>query len=167
MMDMTKVDLEATSQVGIVRWFNVDQGYGFVTVAEDSEDILLHINLLRAFGTNTVLAGSAIEFECEKTERGMRISKVLSLAHFSRHESQLKPNVRGQVHSELEPVKVKWYNSNAGYGFVNRFQDQDDIFLGAHVLKQFGRTQLSPDEALSARIQVIEGKEKVYELGLW
>jgi len=53
--------------------------------------------------------------------------------------------------SKLQPARVKWFDRGKGFGFVNAFGDQNDIFVHMEVLHHCGIAELQPGEAVAVR----------------
>lgn len=146
---------------GRVKWFDPAKGFGFIVADEGGPDILLHANVLRAFGQGSVADGSAIAVEVQRTERGMQAAAVLSveppetppgaglsdLAHLDPAELAARP---------LEPARVKWFDKAKGFGFANVWGSEEDVFVHIEVLRRSGFADLGPGEAVGLR--VIDGK---------
>lgn len=70
--DFSNVPLEPSR----VKWFDRAKGFGFVNTFASSEDIFLHIEVLRAFGMSDLVQGEAI---CVKTAEGPRGKMVVEV----------------------------------------------------------------------------------------
>lgn len=162
-----KTDLNYNAVFGFVKWFDKSRGFGFVSVPDVSDDILLHLNTLRDFGADMVAIGSAIEFEFGQTSHGVRVSKIVSLSQCHILNSTKTENIDVGPVGVLEPVRVRWYDQKRGFGFVNRFGDKEDIYIGQSLIESYGLSNLSVDEALAARIGQLAERQRVYELGSW
>ncbi|MDG1472919.1 MAG: cold shock domain-containing protein [Ascidiaceihabitans sp.] len=146
---------------GLVKWFDSVKGFGFVVADTGGSDILLHVNVLRNFGQNSVADGAAIEVEVQHTERGVQAVEVISIVV---HEGSDTVNLSDIADMDmatvaaapLEPGRVKWFDKGKGFGFANIFGRGDDVFLHIEVLRRSGLSDLQPGEALAMR--VIEGK---------
>jgi CspA family cold shock protein len=63
---------------GTVKWFNNSKGYGFIT-GEDGNDVFVHFNAIKSEGFKTLDEGAAVDFEVEKTEKGLQAVNVEKL----------------------------------------------------------------------------------------
>ena len=64
---------------GAVNWFDPGKGFGFVISDDPEMDILLHTNVLRNYGQNSVADGVEFFVRAHKTERGIQTSEILSI----------------------------------------------------------------------------------------
>lgn len=137
---------------GRVKWFDPGRGYGFV-VADEGGDILLHANVLRNFGQNSVADEAEIEIEVGQSPRGRQAVRVLSI---SAPEAPERPRIdllegvdlEAIGPEELVPARVKWFDKAKGFGFANAFGREGDIFIHTEVLRVSGFADLQPGEAI-------------------
>eukprot|EP00388_Colpodella_angusta_P014261 GDKJ01035666.1.p2 GENE.GDKJ01035666.1~~GDKJ01035666.1.p2 ORF type:complete len:158 (+),score=54.15 GDKJ01035666.1:1-474(+) len=67
----TKSVLQMAERVnGIVKWFDVKKGYGFITPDDGSEDLFVHHSALKCEGFRSVKVESKVEFEKTIDDRG-------------------------------------------------------------------------------------------------
>src|ERR1700759_4613927 len=68
---------------GLVKWFDANKGYGFITPsnppASGLGDILLHQTCVRQSGFKQAFEGASVVCEAVKGPRGMQASRLLSL----------------------------------------------------------------------------------------
>jgi len=57
--------------VGKVKKFNKEKGYGFIT-GEDGKDYFFYYTSLNMTGFKTVEVDAQVEFEAQETDRGLR-----------------------------------------------------------------------------------------------
>ncbi|TVY00452.1 cold shock domain-containing protein [Cohnella terricola] len=63
---------------GIVKWFNAEKGYGFVSI-EDGNDVFVHFSAIQGDGFKTLEEGQEVEFEITQGNRGPQASNVVKL----------------------------------------------------------------------------------------
>lgn len=146
---------------GQVKWFDPSKGFGFVVADTGGPDILLHVNVLRNYGQNSVADGSLIEILTHRTDRGVQAIEVVSITPPERDDTPVLSDfadldAQELLDTPLEPARVKWFDKGKGFGFANVFGRPEDVFLHIEVLRQSGLADLQPGEALAMR--VIEGK---------
>lgn len=157
--------LEALSEgrivSGRVKWFDPVKGFGFVVSDEQGPDILLHANVLRNFGQNSVADGTEVELLVQQTERGLQAMAIHSLRIVSTPQNSsladfadVDPEVL--ANAPLEPARIKWFDRIKGFGFATVFGRSEDIFVHIEVLRSSGLAELAPGEAVC--IRSINGK---------
>lgn len=158
---------------GRVKWYDATKGYGFVVTDDGEGDILLHANVLRAFGVSTAAEGAAIVIESHRTEKGRQAVRIVQMEAPSpvlTDPREMRPTdfvAEAVVDTPLEPARVKWFDKVKGFGFVNVFGRPEDVFVHMEVLRRSGIPDLAPGEAIAVRI--IEGPRgrMAAEVALW
>lgn len=140
---------------GVVKWFDVAKGFGFIVPDNGMQDVLLHVTCLRRDGYQTILEGTRIVALIHKRERGYQAFRILSMDQSTAvHPSQMPP-VRTHVQvvptSGLERAIVKWFNRTKGFGFLTRGEGTEDIFIHMETLRRFGLTELRPGQVVLVR----------------
>jgi CspA family cold shock protein len=140
---------------GVIKWFDVAKGFGFIVPDNGMEDVLLHVTCLRRDGYQTAMEGTRVVCEIQKRDRGYQAFRILSMDQSSLpHPSQLPPaRTRVQVTptSGLERATVKWFNRTKGFGFLTRGEGTEDIFVHMETLRRFGLTELRPGQVVLVR----------------
>ncbi|TWD58157.1 putative cold-shock DNA-binding protein [Agrobacterium vitis] len=147
--------LDLVEITGVVKWFDVAKGFGFIVPDNGMQDVLLHVTCLRRDGFQTILEGTRIVALIQKRDRGYQAFRVLSMDQSTAvHPSQMPPmRTHSQVtpSSGLERVIVKWFNRTKGFGFLSRGEGTEDIFIHMETLRRFGLTELRPGQTVLVR----------------
>lgn len=65
--------------IGTVKWFNSQRGYGFIQPDDGSKDVFVHVSAVERSGIGNLQEGQKLSYELEKSEQG-KISAVSLLA---------------------------------------------------------------------------------------
>ncbi|EGD48156.1 cold-shock DNA-binding domain protein [Ruminiclostridium papyrosolvens DSM 2782] len=60
---------------GIVKWFNAEKGFGFITV-DGGEDVFVHFSSIQSSGYKSLDEGQRVNFDIEKGQRGLQATNV-------------------------------------------------------------------------------------------
>ncbi|MGE3193965.1 MAG: cold-shock protein [Microbacteriaceae bacterium] len=61
---------------GIVKWFNAEKGYGFITVADGGQDVFVHYSAIDMTGFKVLEDGQAVTFEIGTGSKGPQAESV-------------------------------------------------------------------------------------------
>ena len=61
---------------GIVKWFNAEKGYGFITGDEDAQDVFVHFSAIDMTGYRSLAEGQRVEFEVGAGSKGPQAEAV-------------------------------------------------------------------------------------------
>ncbi|MCR6502466.1 CspA family cold shock protein [Shinella sp. CPCC 101442] len=140
---------------GVIKWFDVAKGFGFIVPDNGMQDVLVHVTCLRRDGYQTVLEGTRVVAIIQKRDRGYQAFRILSMDQSTAvHPSQMPPvktHVQVTPSSGLERVLVKWFNRTKGFGFLTRGEGTEDIFIHMETLRRFGLTELRPGQVVLVR----------------
>jgi CspA family cold shock protein len=64
---------------GVVKWFNADRGYGFITTDDGVTDLFVHFT--QVVGASALNEGERVEFEVAPGTRGPQAQQVIRLDH--------------------------------------------------------------------------------------
>ena len=65
-----------SKEVGKVKWFNTNKGFGFINRENDQEDIFVHYSAVRMEGFRMLKEGWKVEFMVIPSEKGALASDV-------------------------------------------------------------------------------------------
>lgn len=63
-------------ETGVVKWFNDQKGFGFITRDSDSTDVFVHHRAIKMVGRRTLREGDRVEFNVVKGEKGFQAEDV-------------------------------------------------------------------------------------------
>jgi len=67
-------------EVGTVKWFNNDKGYGFIK-RESGEDVFVHHSAIQQAGYRTLNEGEKVEFDVKQGPKGLQAENVRRADH--------------------------------------------------------------------------------------
>lgn len=138
--EITPFDLEIINDArvtGKVKWFNVKIKYGFIHCDYNNEDVFVHASAIIKNNPNKYKAslseGEPVEFDILKRADGkleaVNVSGPKGLNVQGSRYSPDKKDSSNKDYSETEIVgKVKWFNVKAGFGFINRNDNGQDVY---------------------------------------
>jgi cold shock protein len=140
---------------GVIKWFDVSKGYGFIVPDNGLPDILLHVTCLRRDGFQAAYEGARVVVEVLQRARGLQAFRIISMDESTAiHPAQLPPprtHVSVTPTSGLERAQVKWFNRLRGFGFLTRGEGTPDIFVHMETLRRYGIAELRPGQFVLVR----------------
>ncbi len=64
---------------GIVKFFNVARGYGFISPEDGSKDAFVHISAVERAGLSTLSEGQKVSYELQAGQNGKSSAENLSI----------------------------------------------------------------------------------------
>src|SRR5690242_21597054 len=130
---------------GVIKWFDVSKGYGFIVPDNGMADVLLHVTCLRRDGFQTAYEGARVVAEALARPKGLQAFRIISMDDSTAvHPAQMPPprtHVTVAQTSGLERAIVKWFNRLRGFGFLTRGEGTPDIFVHMETLRRYGITE--------------------------
>ncbi|HBX2679271.1 TPA: cold shock protein CspG [Klebsiella pneumoniae] len=70
----------SNKMTGLVKWFNANKGFGFITPADGSKDVFVHFSAIQSNNFRTLEEGQKVEFSIENGAKGPAASNVVTLS---------------------------------------------------------------------------------------
>jgi CspA family cold shock protein len=61
-------------QIGTVKWFNSQKGFGFIQPDDGGNDVFVHISAVERAGLGSLQEGQKVAFELERDKRSGKVS---------------------------------------------------------------------------------------------
>jgi CspA family cold shock protein len=140
---------------GVIKWFDVAKGFGFIVPDNGLPDVLLHVTCLRRDGYQAAHEGARVVCEVLQRDKGLQALRILSMDESTAiHPAELPPartHVTVNATSGLERAQVKWFNRLRGFGFLTRGEGTPDIFVHMETLRRYGLAELRPGQTVLVR----------------
>ena len=161
---------------GHVKWYDAVKGYGFVVPLTGGSDVMVHASCVRAFGKVALAEGAEVKLVATEGTRGLQAQRLIEVdepeieglvqgfAEDARPTEFLGPEVDA---SPLQPARVKWFDKQKGFGFVNVFGKTEDVFVHMETVRRCGFQDLSTGEGMAVRTFRGPRGMMVAELRLW
>lgn len=69
----------SNKMTGLVKWFNAEKGFGFISPADGSKDVFVHFSAIQNGGFKTLEEGQKVEFSIENGQKGPAAANVTAL----------------------------------------------------------------------------------------
>ncbi|HDY4302892.1 TPA: cold-shock protein [Salmonella enterica subsp. enterica] len=68
-----------TKITGLVKWFNPEKGFGFITLKDGSKDVFVHFSAIQSNEFRTLNENQEVEFSVEQGPKGPSAVNVVAL----------------------------------------------------------------------------------------
>ncbi|MEL6197136.1 MAG: cold shock domain-containing protein [Pseudomonadota bacterium] len=164
---------------GKVKWYDAVKGYGFVIPDDGGGDVMVHASCVRNYGITTLVEGAGVKLVTTMGARGLHAQELVEVDNTTATAAPQPAPLPGgiprptdylQPETELGPLvpaRVKWFDKQKGFGFVNVFGNSDDVFVHMETVRRCGFPDLSSGEGMAVRTFRGPRGLMVAELKLW
>ncbi|QAY73055.1 cold-shock protein [Agromyces protaetiae] len=61
---------------GIVKWFNAEKGFGFITPDDGQSDVFAHFSAIQGGGFRSLEENQRVEFDVEQGQKGLQAANI-------------------------------------------------------------------------------------------
>ena len=179
---------------GVVKFFNAQKGFGFIQVDDRPDDVFVHISAVELAGLSGLAEGQPLEFSL--VDRGGKVSAtdlVIDGEPIAVPERAARPEREGsdrggdrggfqprsdrdsgpprggpqrETTGERANGTVKFFNDMKGFGFIQRDDGGEDVFVHISALERSGMGQVAQGDRLAFDIEIDRrGKYSATNLG--
>jgi CspA family cold shock protein len=154
--DFSVVEVPAFEVTGLVKWFDVTKGYGFIKPSGDQQgDILLHQTCVRQSGFKFASEGAKVVCEAVQGPKGLQARRLIALDNSTAAPDAVlahrAPRFTAEPKGPAFEATVKWFNRGKGYGFVSRGPNTPDVFVHMETLRRYGIRELRQGQRVRVR----------------
>ncbi|WP_436063621.1 MULTISPECIES: cold-shock protein [unclassified Phenylobacterium] len=146
---------------GVVKFFNANKGFGFISPIDGGEDIFVHVTALHDSGIDNLNEGDEVAYEPTRDRRSGKSTatnlQLLGAAPASPRSARgpSSPADRGGVRTSLGTATgvVKWFNASKGFGFIQPDVGGADVFVHISAVERAGLATLSDGQTVSFEVE--------------
>ena len=123
---------------GVVKWYDLSRGFGFIVADGEEGDILVHASYVRAYGAAALRDRDRVIADIIDTPRGRQVSRLIEIISEACEDTPPSSVLDERRPTDIAaaatpqgvflPARVKWFDKHKGFGFVNVYGDRKDVF---------------------------------------
>jgi CspA family cold shock protein len=150
---------ETLEIAGVIKWFDLSGGYGFVVPDNGLPDIYFTSATLRAAGIETIFCGSRVHCISVSSDKGWSVLKILAIDSSAVDYSEQQRQISARVSNESgwERAVCKWFNPARGRAGLTVDSGSPEIVIDDETLRAFGFVELRPGQAVHIKYGTRDG----------
>ena len=64
---------------GVVKWFNADKGFGFITPDDGGADVFAHFSGIKAKGFRSLKENQRVEYQIQQGQKGPQAVEIMPI----------------------------------------------------------------------------------------
>ena len=65
---------------GVVKWFNADKGFGFISPEDGSADVFAHFSAINSGGFRSLEENQRVQFEVQQGPKGLQAANIIVIS---------------------------------------------------------------------------------------
>ncbi|GAB4471914.1 MAG: hypothetical protein OHK0018_01720 [Erythrobacter tepidarius] len=138
---------------GIVKFFNVQKGFGFIQQEGGGDDVFVHISAVERAGLEGLAEGQELQYNL--VDRGGKVSaQDLQIIGDVITAPQKGAAPQRELTGERARGTVKFFNAMKGFGFLVRDDGQPDAFVHITAVERSGLAGIHEGERYEFDLEV-------------
>ncbi len=146
---------------GVVKFFNADKGFGFISPTDGGEDIFVHVTALHDSGLDSLNEGDEVAYEPTRDRRSGKTTAtglqllIAAPASPRRARGPSGGGDRGGARTSLGTATgvVKWFNASKGFGFIQPDVGGADVFVHISAVERAGLVTLRDGQSIGFEVE--------------
>ena len=65
---------------GVVKWFNAEKGFGFISPEDGSADVFAHFSAINSGGFHSLEENQRVQFEVQQGPKGLQAANIIVIS---------------------------------------------------------------------------------------
>ena len=65
---------------GVVKWFNAEKGFGFISPEDGSADVFAHFSAINSGGFRSLEENQRVQFEVQQGPKGLQAANIIVIS---------------------------------------------------------------------------------------
>ena len=139
-IDPQSFRLKLVMDLGVVKVYSVEKGFGFITPDGGGDDLFVHFSAINAVGSRSLAEGEKVTYDLVTEDGNLKAANVTAKGGKRRTTAKGGKGRRRAVGPRKWPGRkpasdgksigtVKWYNVEKGFGFIAPRDGSEDLLV--------------------------------------